>query len=210
MTKKETLPTIVDESQIAGKAAKAIMGFIGHVPASHQRHSKTPLPGARKVASTAAAQAALAAGSLALPPGPLGWLTILPEMVAVWKIQAQMVANIAATYGKTETLSQEQVLYCLFRHTAAQAVRDIVVRVGERFLVKRASLAVIQNIAHKIGIKVTKTALGKGLSRFMPLVGALGVGAYAYYDTTQVAKTAIELFSSDIQIEPLIVDGGHP
>ncbi len=117
-----------------------------------------------------------------------------------------MVADIAATYGKTATLSQEQVLYCLFRHTAAQALRDIVVRVGERFLVKRTSLAAIQNIAQKIGVKVTKTALGKGLSRFMPIVGALGVGAYAYYDTTQVAKTAIELFSSDIQIAPMIVD----
>lgn len=209
MTKKHEL-TIVDDSQVAGKAAKAIMDFIGHVPTSHQRKSKTPVPNARKVASTAAAQAALAAGSLALPPGPLGWLTILPEMVAVWKIQAQMVADIAATYGKTTTLSKEQVLYCLFRHTAAQAVRDIVVRVGERVLVKRASLVVMQKIAQKIGIKVTKTALGKGLTRFLPIVGALGVGSYAYYDTAQVAKTAIDLFSSDVQIEPLNVDDGHP
>jgi len=58
------------------------------------------------------------AGTLALPPGPLGWMTILPEMVGVWKIQAQMVADIAALYGKTATLTQEQMLYCLFKHTA--------------------------------------------------------------------------------------------
>jgi hypothetical protein len=29
------------------------------------------------------------------------------------------------------------------------------------------------------------------------MVGAVGVGAYAYYDTRQVARTAIELFSDD-------------
>jgi hypothetical protein len=35
----------------------------------------------------------------------------------------------------------------------------------------------------------------------VPLVGAVSVGAYAYFDTNQVAKTAIELFSKDIVID---------
>jgi hypothetical protein len=39
------------------------------------------------------------------------------------------------------------------------------------------------------------------------VVGALGVAAYAYYDTAQVAKAAIELFERDIEIEP-VQDGG--
>ena len=33
------------------------------------------------------------------------------------------------------------------------------------------------------------------------MIGALGVGAYAFYDTGQVAKTAIELFQKEIDIE---------
>jgi hypothetical protein len=33
----------------------------------------------------------------------------------------------------------------------------------------------------------------------VPVVGALGVGAYAYYDTGQVAATAMALFSRDIE-----------
>jgi hypothetical protein len=32
-------------------------------------------------------------------------------------------------------------------------------------------------------------------------VGAVGVGAYAYYDTSQVAATAIDLFAKDIIVE---------
>ena len=93
------------------------------------------------------------------------------------------------------------MLYCLFKHSAAQAVRDLVVRVGERYLVRRASLKTLQTVAKKIGIKVTQKALGKGISRWVPLISALGVGGYAWYDTASVAKTAIELFENEITTE---------
>lgn len=198
----KTLTVIARDRGVATKVANAIMDFVGHIPSSKKRKSKKPEADARNVANSAAAGAAITAGTLALPPGPLGWVTILPEMVAVWKLQAQMVADIAALYGKKVTLTKEQMIYCLFRHTAAQAVRDLVVRVSDRFLVRRASVRFLQSLAQKIGVKITQRAIGKGLSRWLPVVGALGVGAYAYYDTAQVARTAIELFSTDIEIEP--------
>ena len=137
-----------------------------------------------------------------MPPGPLGWLTILPEMTAVWKIQAQMVADIAALYGRRATLGREQMLYCLFRHAASQAVRDLVVRVGERMLVKRATRRSLQTVAERIGVKLTQRVLAKSVSRWIPLAGAAGVAAYAYYDTMQVAQSAIDIFERDIEVEP--------
>lgn len=169
------------------KVADAILNFIGHVPDTREHKNSAPADRARSIASGAATKSALAASSLALPPGPLGWLTILPELVAVWKLQAQMVADIAGIYGKIAYLTPEQMIYCLFRHSAAQAVRDLVVRVGERFLVQRVSLRALQLVAQKVGIRITQRAIGKGVSRWLPIVGALGVGAYAYYDTGQVA-----------------------
>lgn len=198
---RKTLTVIARDRGIATKVANAIMDFVGHVPSSNKRKSQKPEVDSRNVANSAAANAAITAGTLALPPGPLGWLTILPEMVAVWKLQAQMVADIAALYGKKVALTKEQMIYCLFRHTAAQVVRDIVVRVGDRFLVRRTSIRLLQSLAQRIGVKITQRAIGKGLSRWLPVVGALGVGAYSYYDTAQVARTAIELFSTDIDIE---------
>jgi hypothetical protein len=92
--------------------------------------------------------------------------------------------------------------YCLFRHGAAMAVRDLVVRMGERYLVKRVSLQAFQAIAKKVGIKVSQRALGKALSRWVPVIGAVGVAGYAYFDTAQVAKTAIELFEGGVEIDP--------
>jgi hypothetical protein len=128
-------------------------------------------------------------------------LTLLPDIIGVWKVQAQMVADIAATYGKTATLTREHMLYCLFRHLLSQGLRDVVVRAGERFLVRRASLQVLQKLATLIGVKVTQRAMGKAVARYAPIVGAAGVAAYAFYDTKKVAKTAIELFGADVVIE---------
>ncbi|HXD38836.1 MAG TPA: hypothetical protein VN624_19435 [Rhodanobacter sp.] len=184
-----------------GRIAQAVLDFVSQVPASRIGHSTDPDSEARKLATRAAQRAALAAGSLALPPGPLGWLTLLPELVAIWKIQGQMVSDIAAAYGRHATLGREQMLWCLFRHTAAQAFRDLVVRMGDRLVFRRMSHGVAQRVARQVGAKITQRTLNKGISRWLPVIGALGVGAYAYYDTGQVAQTAIEMFESEIAMD---------
>src|SRR5690606_20301508 len=149
-------------------------------------------------AREAARKAALAAGGLALPPGPLGWLTVLPELVTVWRLQSQLVADIAGLYGQHAQLGREQMIYCLFKHTAAQAVRDLAVRAGERYLVRAVSGAVLQSVAKGIGLRLSRQVLNKSVTRWLPLVGAVGVGVYAYADTRQVARTAIDLFERGV------------
>lgn len=180
----------------------AILDLIGHIPASKERKSRAPAEAVRIKANAAAAKAALTAGALALPPGVLGWLTLLPEMVTVWKIQRQLVADIAALYGKKAALTPELMVYCLFQHTAAQGVRDLVVRVGQRALVRRAPWRTLGPLTRRIGLKLSQRMVGKGLARWLPLVGAVGVGAYVYFDTAHVAATAIALFEREIVVEP--------
>jgi len=182
------------------KVTQAILDFVSRVPNSKVDNSTNPEAEARRIGNRAAQRAALTAGSLALPPGPLGWLTLLPELTLIWKIQGQMVSDIAAAYGRHASLGREQMLWCLFRHTAAQAFRDLVVRMGDRLVFRRMSHSLVQRVAKQIGVKLTQRTIGEGISRWLPVVGALGVGAYAYYDTGQVASTAIALFSGDIEI----------
>lgn len=184
-----------------GRITEAILDFVSQVPASKVGNSADPGAEARRLANRAAQRAALTAGSLALPPGPLGWLTLLPELIAIWKIQGQMVSDIAAVYGRHERLGREQMMWCLFRHTAAQAFRDLVVRMGDRLVFRRMSYGVAQRVAKQVGVKLTQRTLSKGLSRWLPVIGALGVGAYAYYDTGQVASTAIALFEGEMDVE---------
>lgn len=181
-------------SQMSERLTQAVLDIAGSVPPSRERAVDDPVARARALATAAARQAALTAGGLALPPGPLGWLTVIPELMAVWRIQSRLVADIAGLYGADAELGREQMLYCLFRHTAVQALRDLLVRSGERWVVRQVSGRVLQSIAQGIGLRVGRQLVGKGVGRWLPLIGAMGVSAYAYADTRQVALTAIELF----------------
>ncbi|WP_075090849.1 hypothetical protein [Haloferula sp. BvORR071] len=194
---KTSTTLLAKGASAAEKVADAILRFIGQVPDSAESTSLVPKDRAEAIARNASRKAATTAGMLALPPGPLAWATIVPEMIGVWKIQSQMVADIAAVYGKSWSLSKQTMIYCLFRHTTAMAMRDLVVRVGERYLVRQASFQTLQKVAGKIGVKLTQTTVKKSLARWIPVAGALGVGSYAYVDTWKVAKTAIDFFSSD-------------
>jgi len=184
------------------KITKLLMGLLNEMPLSDEAHSQSPRARARKLALEASIKAAGVSGSLAIPPGPVGMLTILPDLAVVWRIQRQLVADIASCYGKTAELGKEQMLYCLFKHAAGQIVRDVVVRVGERVLIKRASMLVMQRVLRRIGVVVTERVVGRTISRWLPIVGAVGIGAYAFYDTAQVGKTSISLFESQVDAEP--------
>jgi hypothetical protein len=179
----------------------AVLELVLHVPQSSEATLAQPAERAHAISRAAARNASLISGSLSLPPGVLGWLTVIPELVSIWKLQTQMVSDIAAVYGKRKTLGREQMIYCLFKHVSAQLFRDIVVRVGERIVIQQTSLRFLQNLATAIGVQVSKTVISKGASRFVPLLGAVTVGAYAYFDTLQVAKTAVDLFERDIVID---------
>lgn len=185
----------------ADRFTGAVLALVAQTPGSTQRLSSRPVEEARGLARLAASKAALAAGALALPPGPLGWLTVVPEMMTVWRIQAQLVADVAALYGRSAELGQAQMLYCLFRHTAAQALRDLAVRVGERLLVRPLAAASLSRVAAALGLQLSQRAVTKSVGRWVPLLGAAGVSAYAYYDTLKVAQAAQELFESEAVIE---------
>ena len=183
-------------SQVASNIGQSILDSVGEVPSSSLRKSKDALVESRAAISKAAAKASLTAGAFAIPLGPIGWLTILPEMVAVWRIQAQLVVDVAALHGRKPVITREQMLFCLFRHTAAQAVRDLAVRAGERLIVQQVTTQVLKKVAEAIGVKIARRVVGKGVTRWLPVIGVVGVAGYAYYDTAQVGSTALEMFSA--------------
>lgn len=197
-----TAPVPAVPAQPSQRIAQQILDFLSDIPPSDEHPREHPRARAEAIALAARRKAFLASSSLALPPGPLGWLTVLPELVAIWKIQAQMVADIAAACGQHAMLTREQMLYCLFRHAASQAVRDLAVRAGQRWIVHAATTHAIRGVAERIGIKLSERALGSSLARMLPVAGALGVGAYAWYDTRQVARTAIAMFTHEVEFIP--------
>jgi hypothetical protein len=181
---------------------RVMENLASRIPESAEPVSSRPAARAREMVRVASLKAGAVSATLALPPGPAGLLTVIPDLLKVWNIQQQMVADIAACYGKSSQLNRQMMIYCLFRHGAAMLLRDIVARVGERVIVKQTSLRVIQETLRRIGIHVTQKAVGKTLSRWVPMVGPLVIGGYSLMDTRSVGASAIDTFSRSIFLEP--------
>ena len=169
---------------------------ITSIPAPRTRPAQHPEREAQEIARKSAKRAAMLSGSLALPPGPLGLLTVLPDLYLIWQTQRQMVADIFELYGRTAELTRSHMLYCLFRHAASHVVRDVVVRGGQRLIVRQLSSTALSNMLGGVGKSVARRMTGTATGRWIPLLGAAAVGGYAYWDTLQVAKTAQRLLSA--------------
>lgn len=179
------------EREVSG----VIERVVADVPAPRTQEVEHPDRAASRIARLAAQRAALVSGSLALPPGPFGLLTVLPDLFLIWKTQRQMVADIFAVYGRTAELTRTHMLYCLFRHAASHVLRDVAVRSGQRFIVRQLSSQALASAANRIGVAVSQRVVGTAASRWIPLAGAAAVSAYAYWDTLQVARTAQRLLA---------------
>lgn len=184
----------------AGDRPREVTGvierIIADIPAPRTRAVRDAAGAAETIARAAAQKAALVSGSLALPPGPLGLLTVLPDVYLIWKIQRQMVADIFALHGRSAELTRTHMLYCLFRHMASQVLRDVAVRTGQRVVIEQLSSGALKAALATLGASVTQRLAGTAATRWVPLAGAAAVGAYAYWDTLQVAKTARRLLAA--------------
>lgn len=181
----------------ARRVRRVLIEIATAIPHSAEPAHASPRERAHAIACTAANRAALLSAAMSLPPGPIGALTIVPELFGVIRLQAQMVSDIANAYDQRGALSQAAMIHCLFHQVAAQALRDIVVRVGEKMLAKRASQKAVTALVCRLGISVSERAIERGVGRVVPLLGAAAAAFYTRADTKQVAWTAIALFETE-------------
>ena len=137
------------KKKLKEKATNILFDLITNIPDSLYAENREPEKRANQLIQQAAFKAATISATLSIPAGITGILTAIPDIAAIWRIQAQLVADIAASYGKLALLSREAMVWCLFRHSAAQLIRDIAVRTGSRIVVQKLSTtalkALIQN-----------------------------------------------------------------
>lgn len=178
------------------KSEKLLFDLITSIPESLMSPTEAAEEKVKKLIQKASTKSAILSATLAIPAGPLGVITIFPDLMAIWRIQAQLIADIAASYGKIALLSRETMVWCLFRHTASQIVRDVVVRSGSRIVTNKISVSAMRALLKRIGVQSSSKIAGRALFRVIPALGALGSGTYAYYDTREVGKTAESYFKA--------------
>lgn len=181
---------------VARPVEGTIERVLTEIPPPREHAVAHPAADAQRIAREAARRAAVVSGSLALPPGPIGMLTVLPDLYVIWKIQRQMVADLFGLYGRTAELTRTHMLYCLFRHAASQVLRDVAVRAGQRLVMQALTTGALKSALTSVGIAVTQRMAGTAASRWVPVAGAAAVAGYAYWDTLQVARTARRLLDT--------------
>lgn len=189
----------------------AMNAATGGIPASTEPGpAKRPYDRAKEITQKASAKAAAVSGSLALPVGPLGMLTILPDLAFVWRIQTQMVVDIAAAFGHKGKVTQQQLMTCLFKHVTDTATKEyqksvpiemeqkssLLIEVLDR-VTNSQSRELSTRIGKQVGQVILQRAAKRTASRLMPLAGAAVVATYSALDTKEVARTAVELFSGE-------------
>jgi len=179
-----------------GPIIEALERILADIPAPATRQAELPDNAAKSIARRAAKRAAVLSGTLALPPGPLGFVTLLPDLYLIWQTQRQMVSDIFGVYGRSAELTRTHMLYCMFRHAASHVLRDVAVRGGQRLVIRQLSGGALRSALGSVGLSVSQRLAGNAAGRWIPLAGAAAVGAYAYWDTLQVANTAQRLLAS--------------
>ena len=125
------------EESIQEMVYSIIFNLITDIPDSLLAPNTDPDKRVEILTRQAALKAATVSTSLSIPAGFTGVLTSIPDIAAVWRIQAQLVSDIACTYGKFAMLSREAMVWCLFRHSAASVLLDVAVRTGSSIVVQK-------------------------------------------------------------------------
>ncbi len=141
----------------------------------------------------------LVSATCSLPPGPLGLLTIIPELMMIYRIQGQLVMDIAALHGKEAQVTKELLLYCIFKHGSAQVFRKVIEESSLRILVRPTTVKFFQSLLEKVGLMVTRSILRKQFARWIPVLGAIVTGGFAFMDTKKVGILSKEVFSKEIE-----------
>lgn len=137
----------------------------------------------------------------ALPPGPFGMATILPEILVIYKLQLNMVYKIAKFYNQEHKINPTILCLILANEAGVEFGKEIIVKVGPKYVIRALSSQALKPIITKISTKVTIRVTEKLFARWIPVVAAPIFGAISKSMTNKIGQKAIDVFSKEIEIE---------
>lgn len=153
----------------------------------------------------AAARAFKISTALGLIPGPIGFAGILPEVVALTRLQINLIYRVARCYGKVETVNTEIVLLILANAMGVAGGETLIRKAGMALVIRSANTGVMRALARRIGIHVIDAAVGKAIGRWIPVATAPLFGYFSRSLTRKIGREAKRILSS----QELTVERGN-
>ncbi len=158
-----------------------------------------------RIISSCTRNNAAISGGASLVPGPWGMAVIVPELTVVLRNQIRMIYDIGVAHGKKEQITKE-LLMGIFITALGSSAGSLLVIQGQKILVRRASLRVIQKIIAMLGGRITQQALKSAVSKWVPLGGAAAMAIWTGYMTKKIGEQADRLFRLEIEDDPNTID----
>lgn len=138
-----------------------------------------------------------------VPPGSIDMTTVIPELIAVIKIQVNLVYKIAKYYEKERQVTSPIIIHILATALEMVLGRNIMKKTGTRIIMRPVGSKAITNLARKLGTRMTLEFVARIGDRRIPFVTATMLGAYFRGQTKKVGNAAIDVFSKDIEFEKM-------
>ncbi len=146
----------------------------------------------------------------ALPPGPLGWATIVPEIITVTKLQINLIYRIAKYYRQEQKVNST-ILMLIFANEAGLALgRSLTRRVADRLIIRAVGSKAIRPMAQSIGTRIGSRISAKLVGRWIPVILAPVFGAFSKSMTAKIGQIADNLFTQEIEFTEIVTcPNGH-
>jgi hypothetical protein len=140
--------------------------------------------------------------ALGLLPGPIGFISILPEVVALTKLQINLIYRIARHYDRAEMVDKEIVLLILANVLGVAGGETLIRRAGTTLVIRSANTRIVRGFARRIGTHVIDAAAEKMIGRWIPLATA---PLFGYLSKSLTRKIGLEA-NRILSIQGLMVE----
>jgi uncharacterized protein (DUF697 family) len=155
----------------------------------------------QKMIRKASRAAFLISTGAGIPSGPVGLVTIVPEIVAITRLQINLILRVAKFYQQEAKVNKTIILTVLGVAMGVVLKHALINKVGARIIVKSLSAEGAKRITREIGEKFAVGLLKRGIGRWVPLMLAPIFGYLSLSMTRKVGREAESLFSHELEVD---------
>jgi hypothetical protein len=155
----------------------------------------------QKMIRKASRAAFLISTGAGIPTGPVGLATIIPEVIAITKLQINLIFKVAKFHQQEAKVNKTIILAVLGVAVGVVLKHALINKVGTRVIVKSLSAEGAKRITREIGEKFAAGLLKRGLGRWIPLMLAPVFGYLSLSMTRKIGREAESLFSHELEVD---------
>jgi hypothetical protein len=155
----------------------------------------------QKMIRKASRAAFLISTGAGIPTGPVGLATIIPEVIAITKLQINLIFKVAKFHQQEAKVNKTIILAVLGVAVGVVLKHALINKVGTRIIVKSLSAEGAKRITREIGEKFAAGLLKRGLGRWIPLMLAPVFGYLSLSMTRKIGREAESLFSHELEVD---------